>query len=151
MQFIVLCNLQESGLSRVSTTFPQITKKNTNWRHNSLAGTDHWNSKLTKYILCEKDNYSVFLIFHNTIFSEYLELNNQKLMLIPLKCLFCVLLDGERVIEDLLEKKFYTWLELRENFGWFLQNCIFRYFLTRSIRWIFDLIFFSFLDNNYDI
>ena len=88
MQFIVLYNLQESGLSRVSTTFPQITKKNTNWRHNSLAGTDHWNSKLTKYILCEKDNYSVFLIFHNTIFSEYLELNNPKLMLIPLECLF---------------------------------------------------------------
>ena len=32
-------------------------------RHISLAGSDHWNSKLSTNIQCNKNNQSVFLIF----------------------------------------------------------------------------------------
>ena len=31
--------------------------------HNSLAGTDHWNSNLSTNIQCEENNHSAFLIF----------------------------------------------------------------------------------------
>ena len=50
---------------RFASLFPN-NSKNTNWRQNSLAGTDHWNTKLSTNIQYEKSNYSVFLIFQKT-------------------------------------------------------------------------------------
>ena len=52
--------------------FSSNNSKNTNLRHNSLARTDHWNSKLSTNIQCEKKNHSAFLIFQN------LQRNQQK-------------------------------------------------------------------------
>ena len=43
--------------------FSSNNSKNANWRHISLAATDHWNSKLSTNIQCEKNNHSAFLIF----------------------------------------------------------------------------------------
>ena len=61
-QFLFLCNPQRSGASRVCISFPQITQK-INLRQNSLAGTDHWNSKLSTNIQCGNNKHSAFLIF----------------------------------------------------------------------------------------
>ena len=52
--------------------FSSTNSKNTNWRHNSLAGNDHWNSKLSTHIWCEKNNHSAFLIFQNINKKNYI-------------------------------------------------------------------------------
>ena len=61
MQFLFLCNPPKLDALRVCITFPQIAQKILT-KYNSLAGTDHWNSKLSTNIHCER-NYSAFLVF----------------------------------------------------------------------------------------
>ena len=62
-QFIFLFYHQKSGASQVRITFLQLTQKNTDWKHISLTGTNHWNSKLSTNIQCKKNHHSAFLIF----------------------------------------------------------------------------------------
>ena len=61
-QFLFLFNPRKSDASRVCITLLQITKKMLT-KDISLAGTYHWNSKISTEIHCEKNNLSAFLIF----------------------------------------------------------------------------------------
>ena len=62
-QFLFCATSQKSGALQVCITFLQLNQKNTDWGHNSLTGTDHWNSKLSTNIQCEKNNLPVCSIF----------------------------------------------------------------------------------------
>ena len=66
-QFLFLCNpppLPHPKKNQALTSlYHFVTQKNTNWRHISLARGDHWDSKLSANIQCEKNNLSVFSNF----------------------------------------------------------------------------------------
>ena len=55
--------------------FSSNISKSTNERHISLAGTNHWNSKLSTNIQYKKNNHSAFLIFQKLCQN----INNKKL------------------------------------------------------------------------
>ena len=70
-----MCNPKKSGASLVCIIFPQITPKILT-KHISLAGTDHWNYKLSTNNQCErkstwkstKDYISdIFWVFKSTL------------------------------------------------------------------------------------
>ena len=103
--------------------------------------------------------YNVWFDFITSVseLMSNLELNNPKLTLIPLESLFCVFKMLKWSLMTSWGKILYAWLELRGNFGWFLQKCIFLIFSyafnTMNLRCANNLNSHSFtiLDKNYDI
>ena len=60
-----MCNPPPPQIRRFTSVyyFSSNNSKNSNWRHISLTGSDHWNSKLSNNIQCKENNHSALLIF----------------------------------------------------------------------------------------